>query len=412
MATYNSSSATSSYPLPHADNPLNVDVGRLITAIEKIDGDVSARLPIASYTAADVLVKVKTVDGAGSGLDADTLDGQHAVSFAPASHSHANATTGAAGFMAATDKAKLDGMGTGANVISVNAKTGAVTLDYGDVGAASSGHSHADATPSTSGYMPAAALTKLNGIGANANVISVNAKTGVVTLDYGDVGAASSGHSHANATTGAAGFMAATDKAKLDGITSATYIATGGIYSSSDKVIGLSNNANIANNPHNFYEVKGSGGAAALAFYRPGAFAGFLGIDNDNQWKVGGWSYGAVSYKIWHQGNDGAGSGLDADTLDGQHAASFAPASHSHAGGEVPVVKSIQNALVNFSGAGTQNVAISSVNTTKSMIVFNGSHMGGGTLLYVQASLTSATNLQISATGAVGNVRLQVVEFY
>jgi hypothetical protein len=242
----------------------------------------------------------------------------------------------------------------------------------------------------------------------DANVISVNAKTGVVTLDYGDVGAASSGHSHANATTGAAGFMAATDKAKLDGITSATYIATGGIYSSSDKVIGLSNNANIANNPHNFYEVKGSGGAAALAFHRPGAFAGFLGIDNDNQWKVGGWSYGAVSHKIWHAGNDGAGSGLDADKLDGYHAASFALADHVHTGGEVPVVKNVQVSLVNFSGAGTKNVAISSVNMTKTMVVLNG--MGG--MFYVQAFLTSATNLQISATGAVGNVRFQIVEFY
>lgn len=32
-------------------------------------------LPAASYTAADVLTKIKTVDGAGSGLDADTIDG-------------------------------------------------------------------------------------------------------------------------------------------------------------------------------------------------------------------------------------------------------------------------------------------------------------------------------------------------
>jgi hypothetical protein len=35
-----------------------------------------AALPAASYTAADVLTKIKTVDGAGSGLDADLLDGQ------------------------------------------------------------------------------------------------------------------------------------------------------------------------------------------------------------------------------------------------------------------------------------------------------------------------------------------------
>jgi microcystin-dependent protein len=34
-------------------------------------------LPASSYTASDVLTKVKSVDGSGSGLDADTVDGSH-----------------------------------------------------------------------------------------------------------------------------------------------------------------------------------------------------------------------------------------------------------------------------------------------------------------------------------------------
>ena len=42
----------------------------------------NAALPSSSYTAADVLTKIKTVDGAGSGLDADTLDGVQASAFA------------------------------------------------------------------------------------------------------------------------------------------------------------------------------------------------------------------------------------------------------------------------------------------------------------------------------------------
>ena len=45
--------------------------------------DLDARyLKLADYTDAAVLGKVKTVDGAGSGLDADTLDGQQASAFA------------------------------------------------------------------------------------------------------------------------------------------------------------------------------------------------------------------------------------------------------------------------------------------------------------------------------------------
>ena len=32
--------------------------------------------------------------------------------------------------------------------------------------------------------------------------------------------------------------------------------------------------------------------------------------------------------KVWNAGNDGSGSGLDADTLDGEHASSFVRAGH------------------------------------------------------------------------------------
>lgn len=39
-------------------------------------------LPALAYTAADVLAKLKTVGGTGSGLDADTVDGKHAADFA------------------------------------------------------------------------------------------------------------------------------------------------------------------------------------------------------------------------------------------------------------------------------------------------------------------------------------------
>lgn len=39
-------------------------------------------------------------------------------------------------------------------------------------------------------------------------------------------------------------------------------------------------------------------GAAFMTFHRPGAFAGYFGLDTDNVLKVGGWSFGAVAYPI------------------------------------------------------------------------------------------------------------------
>lgn len=57
-----------------------------------LDGNDSAYfLPAASYTAADVLAKILTVDGAASGLDADLLDGLSSAAFAAASHAHTSA---------------------------------------------------------------------------------------------------------------------------------------------------------------------------------------------------------------------------------------------------------------------------------------------------------------------------------
>ena len=54
--------------------------------------------------------------GSGSGLDADTLDGQHASDFALASHVHPLATATEDGFLSAQDKAKLDTIEAGAQV--------------------------------------------------------------------------------------------------------------------------------------------------------------------------------------------------------------------------------------------------------------------------------------------------------
>jgi hypothetical protein len=50
------------------------------TNFTNINTEVGTKLASSSYTAADVLTKIKTVDGTGSGLDADLLDGLNPVS--------------------------------------------------------------------------------------------------------------------------------------------------------------------------------------------------------------------------------------------------------------------------------------------------------------------------------------------
>lgn len=63
--------------------------------------DIPARLGFTplnatAYTAADVLAKLLTVDGASSGLDADLLDGMNSSAFAAAAHTHSSLSVGAA----------------------------------------------------------------------------------------------------------------------------------------------------------------------------------------------------------------------------------------------------------------------------------------------------------------------------
>lgn len=45
--------------------------------------------------------------------------------------------------------------------------------------------------------------------------------------------------------------------------------------------------------------------SAVVMFNRQGSFSAYLGLDTDNQFKVGGWSMGNNSYVLWHAGNLG-----------------------------------------------------------------------------------------------------------
>ena len=89
----------------------------IVSAINEVNAN---KLNSSSYTAADVLTKIKTVDGSGSGLDADLLDGQQASAFATAAQG-----TKADNAVPTTDYVKAPGYG----VTTGSANTYAVTLN-------------------------------------------------------------------------------------------------------------------------------------------------------------------------------------------------------------------------------------------------------------------------------------------
>lgn len=67
-------------------------------------------------------------------------------------------------------------------------------------------------------------------------------------------------------------------------------------------------------------------------------------------------------WKIWTSGNDGPGSGLDADTLDGQEASAFALTSHNHDGDYIQ--DGGTNAIGNINTIGTESIKHRWNNTT------------------------------------------------
>jgi hypothetical protein len=65
----------------NTDTTYTAGTGLTLTGTEFSLTDTNAKLNVSDYTAADVLTKIKTVDGSGSGLDADTVDGIQASGF-------------------------------------------------------------------------------------------------------------------------------------------------------------------------------------------------------------------------------------------------------------------------------------------------------------------------------------------
>ena len=125
------------------------DHGHAIAEITGLVSALAAKLDASGYTAADILSKLLTVDGTGSTLDADLLDGQHAAAFAAASHAHAIANV--TGLQAALDAKLASASFTAAAVLALlltvdgpGSGLDADTLDGFNSGAfAFSGHGHA-----------------------------------------------------------------------------------------------------------------------------------------------------------------------------------------------------------------------------------------------------------------------------
>ena len=133
--------------------------------------------------------------------------------------------------------------------------------------------------------------------------------------------------------------------------------------------------------------------AASIVFKNnTGMIGTLLAISSDNQpyWQE---AAGTDSYKIWHDNNDGSGSGLDADLLDGVQGSSYLRSDTSD---------TFNGTLTMGGTLALQNNSISGVNhiTINDAGVNEGISWSGGNNWYIQecpdAMTNAAGNLQIS----------------
>jgi hypothetical protein len=280
-------------------------------------------LPSSSYTAADVLTKVKTVDGAGSGLDADSLDGQQGSYYYPASNPNGYTDDQTASEILTAVKT-VDGSGSGLD---------ADLLDGID----------------STGFTKARGASNWNDGTVINNVVGLlswkNYGNGHVIFDASSgispAGSAVNNTNSAGAWTasyptlmgwnGSATYGVRVDSARiadsanaLSGISASSFVQQGGAYYT------VGNTAAFSGANDTTLSVRSNGPAAAtMSFHRPGQFAANFGLDTDNQLKYGGWSAGDV-HPVMHDGVSGGtisnatnGGGVNYVYVDGT--VSYAP---------------------------------------------------------------------------------------
>ena len=311
-------------------------------------GSTGATGPAGSPdTAAQVLTKVKTVDGSGSGLDADLLDGQHGSYYAPASHVHS--------YLPLTGGTLTGTLNSTTGNYTTTTAANSFTTAYGNIQLgpmnASWAHIYTD--------RPAFYLNKEMRV--NNNLVWNSGNDGAGSGLDADLLDGQQGSYYlpksANTMTGS-GFKLGLHSGSGGTTFSANHysmgvdIANGGWSNPhySDLIIGYHTGIRIgasytgtrfySNSPTTDTNNNGEGdGTESLLMTVGGHLTGGAGVSvvgtlSAANLKVGTWG---SNNQVWHAGNDGSGSGLDADLLDGQQGSYYAPKTGAGASGTWPI---------------------------------------------------------------------------
>ena len=164
------------------------DVGTSITDIwtaNKTTTALSAKLDSVTYTASDILAKIKTVDGATSGLDADLLDGMHATNSNTVSSVVSRDASGnfSAGTITATLSGNADSATTAASCSGNAASATTAASCSGNAASATYATTQAvgtsNTTIATTAFVYANSVNTLTDLGVTSTAAELNTLDGV-----------------------------------------------------------------------------------------------------------------------------------------------------------------------------------------------------------------------------------------
>lgn len=285
----------------------------------------------AIFTAANTLSRLLTVDGAGSGLDGDTLDGQHGAWYADIPARLGFTPLNATSYTAVDVRAKLhtvDGSGSGVDADMLDGQEGSYYTNI----IARLGYTPLNMTAYTASDVFAKVLT-LDGSGSGLDGDTLDGQHGPW---YADI-PARLGFNPLNATA----YTAADVRAKLLTVDGAGSGVDADLLDGLDASYFVNIPARLGFNPANRagdtftgnVVVTGTGSVILatngdVTASREGGTTGvvFLGSGSGRYLYFDGSSYIMPTSPlyvngglVWTSVNDGAGSGSDADLLDGQH---------------------------------------------------------------------------------------------
>ena len=344
------------------NTPTQTDNNFTTTLKNKLDGiEASAT---ADQTAAEILTAIKTVDGSGSGLDADLLDGlQGSVYLSKGSSSSYYQpdnwidfnTTNVGLYWAGSTSAGWHIYPADASNMRFRTSGNTCALRLETNNGTTRGSVYAD-NSSNIGFLNSSANWRIK-VPSSGSIL----RDGTHTIwDSGNDGASSG-----------------LDADTVDGLQASQFLradATNTITTSGDQKLILSG----SNSPYIRYQ-----SGTTNKHYTQSDSSGFYIWDSVNntgirltgstpQW------YDASAYQtIWHSGNDGVGSGLDADTLDGSHASSFVQADSN---GDILLADGKKLLMSGFANGNSFNVASIFVDAIKcgNLRIHDGKETSGG----------------------------------